>query len=378
MYILRRLIFFAFLAGICLAVAGAYDVFIHATALGKPEMISISELENNVPSNRHLIVSGGRAIVNKAVEYYRTRHGVRTPNSEIYFIPIEDGSRASISSAPPVLLVKMTADQLEKAKANGGFDSNAIEGIRMTHWDFEGKAEEYLVRSFGKAAVEKMVVLDYKKEAVGVWQGLGQLVAGLLLIGGIIAAKFYRPSAGKQKPPPLPTTPSRTAPSATPSLQAHLPAPPLIRRRRIGFLGLILLFVLLLSFVVIVSSGVWKRFVPSGTSASGDSWSDWQLPVRIGDNIQAVRAKLGQESLNGNRLVEDYQKRHHLTGYDMGSSDTKKLSAENTMTLYWQEKDSAFGFKKVALKASMYAQSIVRDAKMTPTCASTPAQSSPA
>ena len=345
MYILRRLIFFAFLAGIYLAVAGAYEVFIQATALGKPQMISISELAKNVPSNRHLIVSGGRAMISKAVEYYQTRHGVREANSEIYFIPIEDPSGGSSSSASPVLLVKMTASQLEKAKANGGFDSSAIEGIRMTRWDLESKAEEYLVRSFGKPAIEKMVILEYKKEVIGIWQGLGEFLGGLLLIGGIITVKFYRLGASKKRPPRMPVAPSN-APSAPVRSNAASPA---FRRKRMAVAVFVILFALLLSLVVIMSSAVWKRSIAAHANASDDPWSDWQLPVRIGDSLEAVRAKLGQESLDGNRWVEEDLKKHHMTGYK-GDVDRQKLTAEKTMTLYWQDKGLGVWFEKGRVK----------------------------
>src|SRR6266436_274687 len=121
MYILRRLVFFAFLGGIYLVIAGAYDAFIQASAQRTPETISISELQKNVPNNRHLIVTGGTAVVSKAVEYYQTRRGVRDPNSEIYFIPIQDSALPSSASAIPPVLVKMTKEQLDKIRAQGGF-----------------------------------------------------------------------------------------------------------------------------------------------------------------------------------------------------------------------------------------------------------------
>ena len=116
MYILRRLIGIGFLVGIYLLCAGTYDAFIQAGARRNAESISISELQKNIPGNRHLIVTGGTAVVAKAVEYYRMRRGVRVQDSEIYFIPIQDSSLPSSTSVIPLLLVKMTKEQLEKAK----------------------------------------------------------------------------------------------------------------------------------------------------------------------------------------------------------------------------------------------------------------------
>ncbi|MDQ6809040.1 MAG: hypothetical protein M3Z64_06395 [Verrucomicrobiota bacterium] len=191
MYILRRLAFFAFLIGIYLLVAGAYDAFIQASALVKPDTVAIGTLEKEIPWNRHLIVTGGNAVVAQAVEYYTTRRGVRVPNSEVYFIPIGDASKATAPKATPVLIVKMTAAQLQKAKLSGGFDSQSIEGIRMTNWDLESKAEEYLARAFGKPAVGKMVILDYQRQITDVLPGLTQFVSGLLVILGLSGVWFY-------------------------------------------------------------------------------------------------------------------------------------------------------------------------------------------
>lgn len=190
------------LVAIFLICTGAYDAFIQAGARQTPETISISELPKNVPNNRHLIVTGGSAVPSKAVEYYRTRHGVRITGSEIYFIPIQDSSLASSVSASPPVLVKMTNEQFQKIKAAGGFESSRIEGIRMTTWDLESKAKEYLVNSFGNAAVEKMVILDYQHDIVGLWRGLGQSLAGFVLLGGLLfaSATIARPRSVADKP----------------------------------------------------------------------------------------------------------------------------------------------------------------------------------
>ena len=85
MYILRRLLFLAFLGGIGLICVGTYDAFIQVTARQNPETISISDLQKRLPWNRHLIVTGGTAMVPETVEYYKykNRYGKKEkiPNS---------------------------------------------------------------------------------------------------------------------------------------------------------------------------------------------------------------------------------------------------------------------------------------------------------
>lgn len=51
------------ITGIYFFVMGAYDFFIQAGTLSEPTKISISQLEKTVASNRHLIVTGGQAMV---------------------------------------------------------------------------------------------------------------------------------------------------------------------------------------------------------------------------------------------------------------------------------------------------------------------------
>ncbi|HWX15578.1 MAG TPA: serine protease [Chthoniobacterales bacterium] len=338
MYVLRRFIGIGFLVAIYLIIAGGYDAFIQGTARQNPETISIPELQKNLPTNRHLIVTGGTAVVAKAVEYYQTRHGVRVPNSEIYFIPIQDSSLPPSASAIPPLLVKMTKDQLDKVKVQGGLESSRIEGVRMTHWDLESKAKDYLVASFGNSGVEKMVVLDYQRQVVGIWRGMGQILGGFVLLGALMLA-----SAKLNQPRPTPQTSLPPSPSrATP--------PPLSKTGHVGSGRKRMVFVVvggaiaLLLCVILFSNENWRELLATRLTAQWDDWRDWQLPVRIGDSLEAVRTKLGQESYDGNRVMDKYEKQHHLGGYGH-DIDRQKLAAEGTITLIWQDKGLAVYFQ---------------------------------
>lgn len=336
MYILRRLIGFGFLAAIYLICAGAYDAFIQAGTRRVPETVSISELEKNVPANRHLIVTGGTPVLNKAVEYYRRRHGVREANSEIYFIPIQDSTLPASASTIPPLLVKMSKDQADKAKNQGGFDSSRVEGVRMTHWDLESKAKDYLVASFGTTGVERMVILDYQREVVGIWRGLGQLIGGfvLLVVLGLASANTGKARSVTAAPTPSPATPNReTAPPLSPATRhARWPLRPQKRPRRWRRTAAIVALIALLACVVVFWNS--KQHFPAPTvTPSPNEWGDWQLPIRLGDSIETVRAKLGPESLDGKELLEKWTKEHHLDHYKPRDEDSTKF-----VTLYWQDR----------------------------------------
>jgi hypothetical protein len=327
MHIPRYFVFAAFLGGICLVVAGAYDVFIQATARQTAEIISISELQKNLPWNRHLIVTGGTEIVPEIVQYckYKNRYGrkEKIPNSEIYFIPIQDSSVSPSASVPPSLVVRMTEEQGEKVKAQGGFPETRIEGVRMTHWDLESKAKEVLVSSFGKPAVEKMVVLDYQHEIVGIWRGLGQMLGGFVLLGAMVLWPDQPRPAMQQRPslPPLTSVPAR------------MPPPPK-RRRRVGkrmAFGVIGGAIVLVLCAGLLSN--WKQSLRTIVTTSGDDWADWQLPIRIGDSLEAVRDKLGQESTNESQATKN------------GDEANRGSQTRDSEFKYWREKGLSVFFE---------------------------------
>ena len=338
MYIIRRLIGFGFLAAIYLICAGAYDAFIQAGTRRMPVTISISDLQKNVPGNRHLIVTGGSAVLSKAVEYYRTRHGVREANSEIYFIPIQDSALPASASTIPPLLLKLSKEQADKIKSQGGFDGSRIEGVRMTHWDLESKAKDYLVTSFGNSGVERMIILDYERQVVGIWRGLGQLFGGFVLLGALAfaSAKLDETQPVHKKPPPLPSSPTRQ-PVAVPKTAERSSS----NRKRTAVFVIGIAIVLLLCIALLSS---WKDLPLKSRITIGDDWRDWELPIRIGDTIESVRNRLGQQSYDGNRLVDEYEKAHHLGGYGQ-DAERQKSAAEGTVTLYWQDKGISVYFQ---------------------------------
>jgi Trypsin-like peptidase domain len=345
MYVVRRLIGIGFLAGIGLICVGTYDVFIQVTAQRNPETISISDLQKRIPWNRHLIITGGTAMVPETIEYYKyeNRYGrkARLPNSEIYFIPVQHSSASQSASKSPTLVVRMTKEQADKVKAHGGFPETRIEGLRMTHWDLESEAKEALVSSFGKSAVEKMVVLDYQHEVVGIWRGLGQILSGLLLLGalGIASVKLNksRPAMPQAR---VPSSLLRAPPSPLPKTYRAVGS----SRKRMAFIVIASAIGLLLC-IALFSKDRWRQIFPMPAASPGSEWRDWQLPIRIGDSVEAVRSKLGQESYDGNRLMDKYEKTHHLGGYG-NDMNRLKLAAEGTMTLYWQDRGLAVSFQK--------------------------------
>lgn len=167
-------------------VMGAYDCFIQAGTQDKPTKVSIAELERSVPFNRHLIVTGGKAMLNEAIVYYEMRHQVKVTGSEVYFIPIQEVSLAAYPSLTPPLLVRISEYQLEDLKKEKDLFIDPIHGIRMTHWDLEGKAENLLAEKYGDAAVKNMVILEYNKAVTGIRDGLNQILGGAACVFGTV------------------------------------------------------------------------------------------------------------------------------------------------------------------------------------------------
>jgi hypothetical protein len=52
----------------------------------------------------------------------------------------------------------------------------------------ESKAKDCLIPAFGNSGVERMIILDYQRDVVGIWRGLGQLLGGFLLLGVLVLA----------------------------------------------------------------------------------------------------------------------------------------------------------------------------------------------
>src|SRR5436189_2976639 len=174
------------IGGVGLIVMGAYGFFIQADTSSTPTTVSIADLERAAPSDRHLIVTGGRALVNDAIVYYETRRYAKVPGSEAHFIPIQDASLATYHSLTPSLLLRITGAQMDAIKKGAGFDARAIHGVRMTQWDLEGEVRELQTMRYGEAAVKKMVNLQYENEVTGTGGGLGQMVLGAVCIVGAV------------------------------------------------------------------------------------------------------------------------------------------------------------------------------------------------
>ena len=174
------------IGGAGLIVLGAYGLFIQADTSSTPTTVSIADLERSAPSDRHLIVTGGRALVNDAIVYYETRRYAKVAGSEAHFIPIQDASLAAYHSLTPSLLLRMTGAQMDAIKKGEGFDAGAIHGVRMTQWDLEGEVRELQTKRYGEAAVKKMVNLQYENEVTGTGGGLGQMFLGAVCIVGAV------------------------------------------------------------------------------------------------------------------------------------------------------------------------------------------------
>ena len=174
------------IGGVGLIVMGAYGFFIQADTASTPTTVSIADLERSAPSDRHLIVTGGRALVNDAIVYYETRRYAKVAGSEAHFIPIQDASLAAYHSLTPPLLLRISEAQMDAIKKGEGFDARAIHGMRMTQWDLEGEVRELQTKRYGEAAVKKMVNLQYENEVTGTGGGLGQMVLGAVCIVGAV------------------------------------------------------------------------------------------------------------------------------------------------------------------------------------------------
>jgi hypothetical protein len=174
------------LMGIVLCGAGAYEFFIQAGTSREPTRVTIEELERDAPSNRHLIVTGGQAMLEDAVSYYETRSATKVASSEIHYIPIQDATLAAYDSFAPRLLVLVTEYQVKSFETGKAFDANSIQGVRMTSFELKTKAEEFLTNKYGESAVKRMVILDYERAVTGVGKGLSQMIFGAILVVGAI------------------------------------------------------------------------------------------------------------------------------------------------------------------------------------------------
>jgi hypothetical protein len=192
------------LAGLYLIGSGGYDLFVQAGTSREPTTVSVGELEKGVPANRHLIVTGGRPVSAAAVKYYRTQWGTKVSGSEILFIPIADASSDTADHSTPSILLRVTEDQVEAAKAGKKINFHAVEGIRTTSMDLESKARQRLVERYGKEAVDRMTILVYHG-SIGMGTALGKLAGGVVMVGAV-GAGFIFSRKPKQPTPPIPST----------------------------------------------------------------------------------------------------------------------------------------------------------------------------
>jgi len=179
---MKRFFGLLLIGGVSLIVIGAYGFFIQAGTSSTPTIVSIADLERAAPSNRQLIVTGGRALVNDAVVYYETRRQAKVAGSEAHFIPIQDASLADYQSLTPPVLLRITEAQMDVIKKGKVFDPRAIHGVRMTHWDLEGNARDLLTKRYGEAVVKNMVDLQFEQEVTGIGGALGQMFVGAACI----------------------------------------------------------------------------------------------------------------------------------------------------------------------------------------------------
>jgi hypothetical protein len=197
-----RLAFILFVAGLYLIGSGCYDLFVQAGTSQKPTTVTVAELEKNVPANRHLVVSGGRPISSSAVKFYKTQWGSKVSGSEILFIPIADAATVNGNGSTPSILLRVTEDEMNAAKAGKKINFEVLEGIRTTSMDLEDKARRRLVENYGQAAVDHMIILDYHGH-IGMVAGLGKVAGGIVMSGVVVLAFIYSRKP-KQTPPPIP------------------------------------------------------------------------------------------------------------------------------------------------------------------------------
>ena len=67
-------------------------------------------------------------------------------------------------------------------------DPTAIRGIRTTQFAMNEKAKALLDERYGAAAMDRMVILEYGKDANGPWRSLGFLAGGIVVVGLTIGA----------------------------------------------------------------------------------------------------------------------------------------------------------------------------------------------
>jgi hypothetical protein len=198
-----RLALLLFLVGIYLICSGCYDLFIQAGTSRQPTTVTVAELEKAVPANRHLVVTGGRPVAAAAVKFYKTKWGTKISGSEILFIPIVNASTATSDTVTPSILLRVTEDQVDAAKAGQKISFGSIEGVRTTSMDLEDKARQRLVDTYGEAAVDKMVILAYHGD-VGMGGGMGNWQAAWLSLVAWLPPSFLlenRSSRHLQSPP---------------------------------------------------------------------------------------------------------------------------------------------------------------------------------
>jgi hypothetical protein len=126
--------------------------------------------------------------MNGAVVAYEKRKGVQVKDSQVAYLPIRENSRDYTVSDVPVVLVRINESQMDEIKKDHSFDESLIEGVRITHFDLKDKAKELLDRYYGKEQVERMIILEYKKDINSMYTGFGELLGGIALLGGIIGA----------------------------------------------------------------------------------------------------------------------------------------------------------------------------------------------
>jgi len=183
---MQRFIVITFFAAIYLTISGGYETWILFGTSGRPTSITVEELVSDLPSNRYLKVTEGRAMREKAVVYSETDRKTfhKVPDSEVVFIPILSSS--SRNSSPPKLIVRIPAAKMKTIKKDHSFDENCIIGVRKTQWDLEDKVKEFLAKEFGKDAAERMIVLEYGETSSDDFvTALAKLIGGLVILGVI-------------------------------------------------------------------------------------------------------------------------------------------------------------------------------------------------
>ena len=211
---MARLALILFVAGLYLIGSACYDLFIQAGASRQPTTISVADLEKSVPANRHLVVTGGRPVLATAVTFYKTKWGAKVSGSEVVFIPIAEASAAASERSAPSILLRIPEDQLNAAKATKSLNFEAIEGIRTTSMDLDDKARQRLVESYGKDAVDRMIILDYHG-GVGIGAAAGKLAGGVVMVGAVVGAFIFVRKSKQPSPPVIPTSTPPVSPTGS-------------------------------------------------------------------------------------------------------------------------------------------------------------------